>query len=195
MFETFDVPCLMVETPGVLSLYAAGKSDGVVVDCGNRLAITAVPLLAHRFNNALPLARVEHRTQTASHWRRPGPLDRQCTALGLGGVPNPNSIALMPPGSAGIHPGVAWVCGRLRELPQLLRRADSHRLSAPAAHGQRCGSAFESNPGHLRYCHYPANHSPSGEQVSYSANNDTCCPMSRYCCVLDPQVSRPASLT
>ena len=42
MFETFDVPCLVVETPGVLSLYAAGKQDGIVVDCGNRLAITAV---------------------------------------------------------------------------------------------------------------------------------------------------------
>jgi len=34
-FETFDVPSLFFQTQAVLSLYAQGKTTGVVLDCGD----------------------------------------------------------------------------------------------------------------------------------------------------------------
>lgn len=42
MFEQFDVPSLLVQSSGVLALYAAGISSGIVVDVGNRMCITPV---------------------------------------------------------------------------------------------------------------------------------------------------------
>jgi hypothetical protein len=36
------VPSLLVQSPGVLALYAAGVSSGIVVDVGNRMSITPV---------------------------------------------------------------------------------------------------------------------------------------------------------
>merc|ERR1719359_2842075 len=35
MFETFDVPNLYVSIQAVLSLYASGRTTGVVLDCGD----------------------------------------------------------------------------------------------------------------------------------------------------------------
>ena len=43
MFETFNVPAMYVETQAKLSLYASGRSTGVVVRCGNGV-INAVPI-------------------------------------------------------------------------------------------------------------------------------------------------------
>ncbi|KAK6130312.1 hypothetical protein DH2020_035947 [Rehmannia glutinosa] len=34
MFETFDVPAMCVAIPAVLSLYASGRTTGIVLDCG-----------------------------------------------------------------------------------------------------------------------------------------------------------------
>ncbi|CAK4647333.1 hypothetical protein LEN26_015529 [Aphanomyces euteiches] len=43
MFETFDVAALYVEAPGVLSLYASGRTTGCVLECGDgATTITAV---------------------------------------------------------------------------------------------------------------------------------------------------------
>merc|ERR1711977_636765 len=43
MFETFDVPQLYVAIQAVLSLYASGRTTGVVVDCGDGVSHT-VPI-------------------------------------------------------------------------------------------------------------------------------------------------------
>ena len=43
MFETFNMPKFYVEVQGVLSLYASGRTTGIVVDCGGDITHT-VPL-------------------------------------------------------------------------------------------------------------------------------------------------------
>ena len=43
MFETFDVPNLYVSIQAVLSLYASGRTTGVVLDCGDGVSHT-VPI-------------------------------------------------------------------------------------------------------------------------------------------------------
>jgi len=41
MFETFKVPSLYVTSPAVLSLYASGRVEGVVLDCGESVTCAA----------------------------------------------------------------------------------------------------------------------------------------------------------
>lgn len=43
MFETFNVPSFYVTIPGVLSLYAYGRTSGIVVDSGDGVT-SAVPI-------------------------------------------------------------------------------------------------------------------------------------------------------
>jgi len=43
MFETFNAPAMYVELPGPLSLYASGRTTGIVVDCGDAVCHT-VPI-------------------------------------------------------------------------------------------------------------------------------------------------------
>ena len=40
MFETFNVPAMYVEIPGVLSLYASGRTTGIVVEIGDGVTYT-----------------------------------------------------------------------------------------------------------------------------------------------------------
>ena len=42
LFETFDAAGALLEDPAVLSLYASGMTNGLVVDLGNRLSITPI---------------------------------------------------------------------------------------------------------------------------------------------------------
>ena len=43
MFESFQVPALYITNPAVLSLYASGRTDGLVFDCGEDISC-AVPV-------------------------------------------------------------------------------------------------------------------------------------------------------
>lgn len=43
MFETFNVPALSIEIPGVLSLFASNRKTGIALDCGEGVSY-AVPL-------------------------------------------------------------------------------------------------------------------------------------------------------
>jgi actin-related protein len=38
--ETFNVPCFYVEYPAVLSLYASGRTTGIIVDSGDGVTST-----------------------------------------------------------------------------------------------------------------------------------------------------------
>jgi actin, other eukaryote len=40
MFETFNVPAMYVSNPGVLSLYSAGKTTGIVCESGDGVTCT-----------------------------------------------------------------------------------------------------------------------------------------------------------
>ena len=40
MFETFDVPALYIGSTGVLSLYASGRTTGIVCDSGDGITHT-----------------------------------------------------------------------------------------------------------------------------------------------------------
>jgi actin-related protein len=41
MFETFNVPAMYLSNIGVLSLYSAGRTTGIVVDSGDEITSTA----------------------------------------------------------------------------------------------------------------------------------------------------------
>lgn len=43
MFESFQVPALYITNPAVLSLYASGRTEGLVIDCGEDVSC-AVPI-------------------------------------------------------------------------------------------------------------------------------------------------------
>ena len=43
MFETFDLPAMYVAIQAVLSLYASGRTTGIVLDCGDGVSHT-VPI-------------------------------------------------------------------------------------------------------------------------------------------------------
>jgi len=47
MFETFDVPSMYIQIQAVLSLYASGRTTGMVFDCGDGVAHT-VPIVEGR---------------------------------------------------------------------------------------------------------------------------------------------------
>ena len=40
MFETFNVPAMYVANPGVLSLYSAGRTTGIVCESGDGVTFT-----------------------------------------------------------------------------------------------------------------------------------------------------------
>ena len=53
MFETFKCPALYVSMQAVLSLYAAGKTTGLVIDCGDGVT-NSVPIFEdHALNHAI----------------------------------------------------------------------------------------------------------------------------------------------
>ena len=43
MFETFEVPCLLLAMTGILSMYASGKTTGIILDIGEGVT-QAVPI-------------------------------------------------------------------------------------------------------------------------------------------------------
>ena len=52
-FETLSAPSLFFQTQAVLSLYAQGKSTGVVVDCGDGVCHTAPIFDGYQIDNAV----------------------------------------------------------------------------------------------------------------------------------------------
>ena len=59
LFETFGVPALYVASAPVLSLYAAGRSTGIVVDCGYDVAHSVPVYEGYSLSHAI------HRTDLA----------------------------------------------------------------------------------------------------------------------------------
>ena len=47
MFETFNAPAMYVAIQAVLSLYASGRTTGVVLDSGENKQPQVHPLIAH----------------------------------------------------------------------------------------------------------------------------------------------------
>jgi hypothetical protein len=115
LFETFNVPALYSSVQAVLSLYASGKTTGLVLDSGNTQQHTADRRGGARCHRALPAAAAEKRADIP-HKRREG--DGQEHQRG-------NRLRRARPGEGG--EGVVWsspVRGQERRL-HTTRRAEA----------------------------------------------------------------------
>nr|CAG4716559.1 unnamed protein product [Naegleria fowleri] len=53
MFETHSVPAVYIAIPAVLSLYASGRTNGMVIDCGDTVAHTVPVYAGHALTHAV----------------------------------------------------------------------------------------------------------------------------------------------